>query len=182
MADAGAGTGSRGASRERFPVDFELRDRLRPVASFLFRRWWRVGVRGLASVPAEGPAILVGNHSGAIPVDAAMLAYALDREDDHYSPRRVARILYDRFIDDIPVMAELYRRSGGVPARFAVADALLRLIRLLTAVLVSSKHFFAPDFAKLITISDMLLVLRRLPPVIFLIKEKNNHKSSLLFY
>jgi 1-acyl-sn-glycerol-3-phosphate acyltransferase len=109
-----------------FAVDRDLRERLRPAARFLFDRWWRVAVRGLASVPTEGPAILVGNHSGAIPVDAAMLAYALDREGDDESPRRVARVLYDRFIDGIPALAELYLRAGAVPARYAVADDLLR--------------------------------------------------------
>ena len=126
MAGAEAGAGSDTASRGRFPVDFELRERLRPYARFLFDRWWRVAVRGLANVPAAGPAILIGNHSGALPVDAAMLAYALDRDGDDDSPRRVARVLYHRFVDDMPAVAELYRRGGAVPARFAVADALLR--------------------------------------------------------
>jgi len=125
MAGEETGAGSRASSRERFPVDLELRERLRPAARFLFKRWWRVAVRGLANVPAKGPAILVGNHSGAIPVDAAMLAYALDHEDDDASPRRVARVLYDRFVEGIPALAEIYRRSGGVPARYAVADSLL---------------------------------------------------------
>lgn len=101
----------------------ELRERLKPAARFLFERWWRVSVRGLASVPRSGPAILVGNHSGAIPVDAMMLAYALDRDDD--GPRRVARVLYDRFIDGIPALSDVYRRAGAVPARYDVADALL---------------------------------------------------------
>lgn len=113
------------ASADTFAVDLELREKIRPLARFLFQRWWRVSVHGLANVPAEGPAILIGNHSGAIPVDAAMLAYALDRDGDHPGPRRVARVLYDRFIDGIPAMAEIYRRGGAVPARYAVADALL---------------------------------------------------------
>ncbi|MFN2425402.1 MAG: lysophospholipid acyltransferase family protein [Candidatus Binatia bacterium] len=113
----------RASSLERYPVDFALREKLRPAVRFLFRRYWRVAVRGLANVPAEGPVILVGNHSGAVPVDAAMLAYSLD--GDGHSPRRVARVLYDRFVEGIPVLADIYRRSGGVPARYAVADTLL---------------------------------------------------------
>lgn len=56
-------------------------------------------------------------------MDAMMLAYALDRDDE--GPRRVARVLYDRFIDGIPALAEVYRRAGAVPARYDVADALL---------------------------------------------------------
>lgn len=109
----------------QFPVDLELRERLRPIARFLFQRWWRVAVRGLANVPRQGPVILVGNHSGAIPVDAVMLAYLMDYDDDPRSPRRIARVLYDRFIENIPQLAELYRRTGAVPARYCVADALL---------------------------------------------------------
>jgi 1-acyl-sn-glycerol-3-phosphate acyltransferase len=125
MTRADGGAGDRASSREHFPIDFELRERLRPYARFLFHRWWRVALRGLANVPAEGPAILVGNHSGAIPLDAAMLTYALDHDVEH-GPRRVARVLYDRFVDGIPAVAEIYRRGGGVPARYSVADELLR--------------------------------------------------------
>ena len=110
---------------DRFAIDHDIRERLRPLARFLFQRWWRVSLRGLANVPRRGPVLLVGNHSGAIPVDAMMLAYALDHEHGD-SPRRVARVLYDRFIDGIPALADLYRRTGGVPARFSTADALLR--------------------------------------------------------
>src|SRR5215207_3349741 len=117
------------ASEERelhFPIDVALRERLRPAVRFLYKRWWRVALRGIANVPTEGPAILIGNHSGAIPVDAIMLAYALDRDDDARSPCRVARVLYDRFVEGIPALAEMYRRCGAVPARYAVADAMLR--------------------------------------------------------
>lgn len=126
MARVQSGGGVAGGETGRFAVDRELRERLRPAARFLFRKWWRVALHGVANVPATGPAILVGNHSGAIPVDALMLAYALDCDDDEASPRRVARVLYDRFIDGIPAMAQMYRRCGGVPARYAVADAMLR--------------------------------------------------------
>ena len=110
---------------EEFPVDLQLRESLRPLLRVFFDGWWRVRLRGLANVPREGGAILIGNHSGAIPVDAMMLAHALDRIEDPESPRRVARILYDRFIDGMPPLADLYRRAGAVPASFAVADRLL---------------------------------------------------------
>src|SRR4051812_31090453 len=109
---------------ETFEIDHALRERCRSIAGFLFQRWWRVRLRGLANVPRRGPVILVGNHSGALPVDAVMLAYALDHEHPE-SPRRVARVLYDRFIDGIPALADFYKRCGGVPARYATADTLL---------------------------------------------------------
>lgn len=127
MAATASARGDRaGARREAgAPVDVELRERLKPWARFLFDRWWRVRTQGLAHVPRRGGAILVGNHSGAIPVDAMMVAYALDRDGAGASPNRVARVLYDRFVDAMPGLGELYRRIGAVPARYDVADELL---------------------------------------------------------
>lgn len=124
VSQSSAGNFDRGQER-RYTVDIQLRERLRPYVRFLFERWWRVTLCGLRHVPATGPVILIGNHSGAIPVDAIMLAYALDREGEPDSPRRVARVLYDRFIEGIPALAELYCRCGAVPARYAMADAML---------------------------------------------------------
>ena len=100
-----------------------MRERARSVLRFLFETYWRVSVRGMENVPRQGGAILIGNHSGGIPFDAAMLGYALDDGDN--SPRRIARVLYDRFIDGLPLLADLYRRCGAVPARYAIADELL---------------------------------------------------------
>ncbi len=108
-----------------YPIDYELRERALPLLRFLFDTYWRVAVRGMEHVPRRGGAILVGNHSGGIPFDAAMLGYALENRGNPASPGRIARILYDRFIDGMPAVADLYRRSGAVPARYAVADAML---------------------------------------------------------
>lgn len=102
-----------------------MRERAKALLRFLFETYWRVAVRGMENVPQSGGAILVGNHSGGIPFDAAMLGYALDDEATEHSPRRVARVLYDRFIDGMPALADFYRRCGGVPARYAIADELL---------------------------------------------------------
>ncbi|MBI5505956.1 MAG: 1-acyl-sn-glycerol-3-phosphate acyltransferase [Deltaproteobacteria bacterium] len=113
------------AASDAYPIDRELRARAWPLLRFLFDTYWRVSVRGMEHVPRSGGAILVGNHSGGIPVDAAMLGYALENHEDPTSPRRIARILYDRFIDGMPAVADIYRRGGAVPARYAVADALL---------------------------------------------------------
>ncbi|HYB98452.1 MAG TPA: 1-acyl-sn-glycerol-3-phosphate acyltransferase [Candidatus Limnocylindrales bacterium] len=116
----------RRAGHGAFEIDHELRERLRPAVRFFFERYWRVRTRGLANVPRHGGAILVGNHSGALPVDAAMVAYAVDDPGNPDSPRRVARVLYDRFVDGMPWLADIYRRAGGVPARYSVAEELAR--------------------------------------------------------
>ena len=41
-----------------------------PLLDFYYRYWFRVEVEGIENVPAEGGALLVSNHSGALPPDA----------------------------------------------------------------------------------------------------------------
>ena len=46
---------------------------LMPAARALYRGWFRVRMRGLRHVPSAGPALVVANHSGVLPLDALML-------------------------------------------------------------------------------------------------------------
>jgi 1-acyl-sn-glycerol-3-phosphate acyltransferase len=90
---------------------------------FLFEKYWRVSVSGLENVPENGGAILIGNHSGGLPFDATMVAYALS--ECAGGPKRIARPLYDRFVEGLGPVRDMYRKLGGVPAKYAVADELL---------------------------------------------------------
>jgi 1-acyl-sn-glycerol-3-phosphate acyltransferase len=80
-------------------------------------------VSGLEHVPASGPALVIANHSGAVPADAFMLAAALTLR---HPARRSLRMLYDKFVDALPFIGELYRRLGAVSASLANAELLLR--------------------------------------------------------
>jgi 1-acyl-sn-glycerol-3-phosphate acyltransferase len=93
---------------------------LRPLR-LIFEHYWRVEVTGLEHVPDTAAAVIAANHSGAVPADAFMLAVALELG----LPPRSLRVLYDRFVDDLPLIGPLYRRLGGVPASFANAERLL---------------------------------------------------------
>jgi len=44
-----------------------------PTALALYRQWFRVRMQGLHNVPRSGPALIVANHSGVLPLDAVML-------------------------------------------------------------------------------------------------------------
>ena len=106
-----------------FGYDPAVHDMVRPIVRFLFERYWRVRVDGLEHVPSRGAALIVSNHSGAIPFDAAMIGAALDLG---LKPPRLARFLYDRFVSDMPLVGQLYSKVGSVPASYDNAATLLR--------------------------------------------------------
>ena len=54
---------------DQFGFDPEFNSRvLMPAARVLYQHWFGVRMRGLAHVPEAGPALVVANHSGTLPV------------------------------------------------------------------------------------------------------------------
>jgi 1-acyl-sn-glycerol-3-phosphate acyltransferase len=92
----------------------------------LYTRWWRVTATGLASIPAEGPALIVANHAGVVPWDAAMMATAMRREVPPGTTYRHPRFLVLDWAFSLPWASMAIRRFGGVPASPHNALALLR--------------------------------------------------------
>jgi 1-acyl-sn-glycerol-3-phosphate acyltransferase len=110
------------SSEDGFGLDLDFRERVVPFFRFLFERYWRVEVSGVKNIPADGAALLVANHSGAIPFDGAMLVTALRVAHPH---QRALRFLYDRFVDHMPGVGTFYRRVGGVAASYQNTARLL---------------------------------------------------------
>ncbi len=105
-------------------LDPAFEELVEPLFAFLYRRWWRVETRGLANVPASGPALIVANHAGAMfPYDGAMLKVALRIE---HPAARELRPLVDDFVFRAPFLASLMTRVGGVRASPENAERLLR--------------------------------------------------------
>ena len=108
---------------DEFGFDPELADRvllagLRP----LYSTYFRVETRGLENVPSSGGALVVANHSGAIPLDAGMTALALlDRHPAH----RHLRMLGADLVFRLPVVAPLARKVGSTLACQPDAERLL---------------------------------------------------------
>jgi 1-acyl-sn-glycerol-3-phosphate acyltransferase len=109
-----------------FGLDPEMRQRVLPAVRFLYERYWRVEATGAQNVPADGPALIVSNHSGAIPFDGAMLCTALEIER-----QRTLRFLYDRFVENLAPVAGFYNKVGGAVASRENAVQLLRAGELL---------------------------------------------------
>lgn len=106
-----------------FGLDLAFRALSVPVFRFMFEQYWRVDVTGMENVPATGAALIVANHSGAVPADAFMLAAALELR---HPKARCLRVLFDKFVDALPFVGDVYRRLGGVTASLPNAERLLR--------------------------------------------------------
>jgi 1-acyl-sn-glycerol-3-phosphate acyltransferase len=93
-----------------------------PLFRPLYRKWFRVQMRGLQNVPATGAALVVANHSGVLPFDALMLQTGLF--DEHPGHRNL-RVLSADLVYDVPVLSDLARRSGHIRADPEEADRAL---------------------------------------------------------
>jgi len=95
---------------------------LMPLVRGLYRNWFRVKMRGLEHIPAQGAALVVANHSGVLPLDAIMLQVGI--LDEHPAARNL-RLLGADLVYSIPGLGRLARISGHVPARPEEAERLL---------------------------------------------------------
>ena len=92
-----------------FDIDY-LQAAAAPVL-WLYRKYFRVEAFGLENVPDEGRVLLVGNHSGQLPFDAAMVEMACLIDKD---PPRAVRALVDKWVPTLPFVSTLFARCGQV--------------------------------------------------------------------
>jgi 1-acyl-sn-glycerol-3-phosphate acyltransferase len=62
-------------------------------------------------VPGEGRVVIVANHSGQLPFDAAMIAVGLLIDKD---PPRVARALVEKWVPTLPFVSTFMARCGQI--------------------------------------------------------------------
>ncbi|HIW63485.1 MAG TPA: acyltransferase family protein [Candidatus Stackebrandtia excrementipullorum] len=109
---------------DEFGFDTELTEKFTlPALRPLYRKWFRVEVLGIEHVPDDGAALLVGNHSGTIALDAMMLQLALF--DEHPAQRHL-RLLAADFVFKAPLLGEYARKTGATLASNPDAERLLR--------------------------------------------------------
>jgi 1-acyl-sn-glycerol-3-phosphate acyltransferase len=106
---------------DEFGFDAEITERfvltaLRPIAE----KWFRVDVRGIENIPLDGGALVVSNHSGAIPMDGLMTALVL-----HDHAHRSLRLLAADLVFTLPFVGELARKGGATLASHEDAERML---------------------------------------------------------
>jgi len=94
----------------------------RTIVEFLYRLWFRCTVEGIENVPADGGALIVSNHAGALPPDAAMIAKAI--KEEHPRPRPL-NVTVEHFFKGYPGFSMLLPKVGAVPAHPANVHRLL---------------------------------------------------------
>ena len=93
-----------------------------PALNFYYRYWFRVETEGIENVPSTGGALLVSNHSGALPPDAPMVMQAIRNE--HPSPRPLY-MLGEHWFKGYPGVGMLANKVGLVAAHRENAQRLL---------------------------------------------------------
>ena len=94
----------------------------RTLVEFYYRYWFRAEVEGIENVPSSGGALIVSNHSGALPPDAAMIAKAIREEHPHPRP---LNITVEHFFKGYPGFSMLIPKIGCVAAHPANVHRLL---------------------------------------------------------
>ncbi|HEX5511503.1 MAG TPA: lysophospholipid acyltransferase family protein [Actinomycetales bacterium] len=99
-------------------ADVVVMNVLRP----LYKRWFRVEVRGIENIPSTGGALVVANHSGTVALDALMTQVAVhDEHPDH----RHLRMLGADLVFALPFVGDIARKSGTTLAANPDAERLL---------------------------------------------------------
>jgi 1-acyl-sn-glycerol-3-phosphate acyltransferase len=99
------------------------------VSAFFHRMYFRTEVYDVDRVP-EGRVMLIANHSGQIPIDAAIIGCALFFDAN---PPRVTRAMVDKWTATLPFVSMFFSKVGQVVGLPENARRLLSMEELLLA-------------------------------------------------
>ncbi|HKO49708.1 MAG TPA: lysophospholipid acyltransferase family protein [Polyangiaceae bacterium] len=97
--------------------------------AFFHRMYFRTEVFGIENVPA-GRVLLVANHSGQVPIDAAIVGSALFFDAN---PPRVMRAMVEKWTATLPFVSAFFNRVGQVVGVPENARRLLEMGEVLLA-------------------------------------------------
>lgn len=106
------------------------------IAEPFFKHYFSVKVRGAENVPARGRGMLVGNHSGGVAIDGAMVIASMFFAKD---PPRLAQGMVEKFMNKVPFMSLLSNKTGQFTGLPEHAIRLLEDDRLLMVFPEGSK-------------------------------------------
>ena len=81
------------------------------VAKYLYTKYFRVEAFGLENIPKDGRVLVIPNHSGQLPIDGMMTAYAL--LTNPIAPR-VPKAMVERFFPTLPFVGNWLNSIGSI--------------------------------------------------------------------
>lgn len=95
------------------PWGFNVETNKVAIALFqtVYHHYFRVEAKGIENIPADGPVLIVANHSGQLPIDGMLIAFALATRAEN---PRVPRAMIERFFPTVPYLGNLLNEMGGV--------------------------------------------------------------------
>ncbi|MDC0661929.1 lysophospholipid acyltransferase family protein [Marinobacter sp. SS21] len=81
------------------------------LSKHLYEKYFRVQASGVEKIPAEGPVLLIANHSGQLPIDGLLIGYALASRQEN---PRIPRAMIERFFPTVPYLGNLLNEFGAV--------------------------------------------------------------------
>lgn len=95
---------------------------------FFFKHYFSVESHGIENVPKHGRVMLVGNHSGGVAIDGAMVHASQFFE---MNPPRLAHAMAEKFLNKIPFASQITNRCGHLTGLPEHAERLLADERML---------------------------------------------------
>lgn len=81
------------------------------VTQKIYDKYFRVEVDGIDRIPAEGPVLIIANHSGQVPLDGLLIGFAVASRK---TLPRIPRAMIERFFPTVPYLGNLLNQFGGV--------------------------------------------------------------------
>ncbi|MCW2799895.1 MAG: glycerol acyltransferase, partial [Aeromicrobium sp.] len=105
---------------DEFGFDPQITEVFVAAVEPLAEKWFRLEVRGIENIPAEGGALLVANHSGTVPIDGLITGYAVKK----YANRNLRPLGAD-LVFSLPFVGQIARKVGATLACTEDAERLL---------------------------------------------------------
>ncbi len=92
---------------DKFGVSKDHLARFLTFLGVFYRHYFNVQVFGAEHIPSEGRAMLIGNHSGGLPVDGGMVMASAFFEKE---PPRLVHGMVEKFAQSWPIVSQLFSR------------------------------------------------------------------------
>jgi len=131
------------SENDPFGIDKETLKFTALIINFMYKYWNRVEVFNNENIPKNGSALVIANHGGVLPIDAAHIGTSILMETD---PPRLVRTLVERFLPKLPYVYSFMTKVGQIVGTYENAEIILDSGELLQIFPEGSKGASKPYY------------------------------------